>query len=285
MANVGIVADSTNSLPAELIEKYDIRVTPVVIVIDGKPYRDQVDISSTEFFKIQKNLKDIPTTTGVGTGEFIAAFKDLSKTTKDILCLSLSTGISGTYDAAVQAKKTVQDESPEVNIEIIDTKTAAGAMGLIALESARAANQGKSLVDVVEVARNMLPRTRWIAALDTLNYLVKGGRAPKVAGFLGELIRMKPIIGFNTSTGAIDMLGRVRTKEKAMAKMVEIARENMDTDRPAHCIINYATDIEDGEKLRDMITSEINCEELYMTQITPVMCCHTGPMQGLAFYS
>jgi DegV family protein with EDD domain len=285
MPNVGIVTDSTICLPGDLLNKYGIRFGSVILIIDGKSYRDQVEITPGEFYRRQKEIRGIATTSAVSAADFADIFRDLSKKTDAILCLPLSKALSATYDSAIQAKKMVIAESPEVSIEIIDTKTAAGALGLLVLEAARAANDGKSLAEVTQIAHEMIPKVKFIGTLDTLKYLVRGGRAPKAAGMLGDLIQMKPIIGLVGSNGQVDMLGKVRTKTKAIAKIVEVAKNYIDAGRPVHAIVQYADVIEDGEKLRDLVASAFNCGELYMTELTPVMCCHTGPMIGLAFYS
>ena len=285
MPKVGIVTDSTNCLPVELIKEYDIRVGSVILIMEGKSYRDQVDITPSEFYRRQKELREIATTSGVSAGDFADIFRDLSKSTDSILCLPLSKALSVTYNSAVQAREIVKAESPNINIDIIDTKTTTGSLGWIALEAARAAQAGKSLAEVVQVAQDMIPGVKFVAALDTLRYLVKGGRAPKVAGLFGDLIQMKPIIGMLNLSGEVEMVAKVRTKRKALVRMVEVAKKYLDPDKPAHVIVQYADVIEEGERLKELVTSEFNCEELYMTEFTPVMCVHTGPLVGLAFYA
>ena len=284
MSKVGIVTDSTNCLPPELIKEYDIRVAPLGLVIDGKDYRDQVDITPAEFYRIYRGLKEMPTTSTASPGDFANIFTELGKATDSIVCILVSKALSATYGSAEQARKTVQSEHPGLNIEIIDSKTATGSLGFIVLEMARAAQAGKSLAEVVAVAQDMIPRVKFLATLDTLKYLIKGGRAPKVA-MLVNLLQVKPIIGLVSNTGMVDPLGRVRTKRKALLKMVDMVKDYIDTNKPLHLIVQYSESIEDGEELREMVTSRYNCTEVYMTELTPVMSCHTGPMMGLAFYS
>jgi len=284
MSKVGIVTDSTNCLPPELIKEYDIRVAPLGLVIDGKDYRDQVDITPAEFYRIYRGLKEMPTTSTASPGDFANIFTELGKATDSIVCILVSKALSATYGSAEQARKTVQSEHPGLNIEIIDSKTATGSLGFIVLEMARAAQAGKSLAEVVAVAQDMIPRVKFLATLDTLKYLIKGGRAPKVA-MLVNLLQVKPIIGLVSNTGMVDPLGRVRTKRKALLKMVDMVKDYIDTNKPVHLIVQYSESIEDGEELKSMVTSRYNCTEVYMTELTPVMSCHTGPMMGLAFYS
>ena len=283
MSKVGIVTDSTSCLPPELVKEYGIRIVPVGLVIDGKGYRD-TDLTNEEFWELFYGAKELPTTSAVSPGDFASTFADLGKSTDSIVCIPVSKALSATHEAAVQARKIVRAENPSLNIEIIDSKTATGALGFIVMEAARAARAGKSLAEVVQVAQDMIPRVKFLATLETLKYLIKGGRAPKTA-LVGELLQVKPIIGLVSNTGLVDAVGRVRTKRKALLKMVDMVKDYIDTNKPVHLMVQYSESIEDGEELREMVTSRYNCTEVYMTELTPVMSCHTGPMMGLAFYS
>lgn len=285
MPQVGIVTDSVNCLPPELISQYRIRVGPVGFIIDGQAYRDQIDITADEFFGRQKSFKDIPTTSGVNAGDFLNIFRDLAESTDSIACFTMSKEFSVTYDSALQARELLKKENPDVNVEIVSTQTALGAEGFVVLEAARAAEAGQTLPQVTAAAHELIPRVKWIAALDNLRYLIKGGRAPRVAGMFGDLIQMKPIVGIVSGTGKVDFVDKVRTKGKALPRMIELARTYLAQDKPAQVIVHYSNDIEDGRRLKELVASELNCRELYMSQASPVACCHTGPMVGLAFHS
>jgi DegV family protein with EDD domain len=130
----------------------------------------------------------------------------------------------------------------------------------------------------------MIPRAKFVVTMETLKYLIKSGRAPKTA-YIGELLQVKPIIGMINNTGVVENLGRVRGKQKAMTKLVNLMQEYIDISKPVHLNVHYTNRIEDGEKLRDMVTSQLNCTEVYLTPFTPVMAGHTGPVLSLAFYS
>ena len=284
MSKVGIVTDSSNCLPPELIKQYDIRVGSVSLVIDGKVYRDQVDITSAEFYRIYRGLKEMPTTIAVSPGDFADIFNELGKSTDSIVCIVISKVLSATYGSAEEAKRIVLTEHPGLNIEIIDSKTSTGAMGFIVLEAARAARAGKSLAEVIQVAQDMIPRVKLAVAMETLKYLIKIGRAPKTA-YVGEFLHIKPIIGMLNNTGLVESLGKAMGKQKAIAKLVDVIKEHIDTSKPIHVSVHYTDRIEDGEKLRDLVTSQVNCEEVYLTPFTPVMASATGPVVALSFYS
>jgi len=284
MSKVGIVTDSTNCLPPELIKEYDIRVVPVAFSINGRVYQDQIDITPDEFWRLFKEAEEMPTTSAVSPGAFLSTFAELAKSTDSIVCIPLSKVLSAINEIAVQAREMVKSEHPNLNIEIIDSTTATGAMGFIVLEAARAAQAGKSLAEVVQVAQEMIPRVKFCLAMDTLRYLIKLGRAPKTAYF-GELLQVKPIVGMVSGTGFVEMLGKTRGKRKAMTKLVDMVKDYIDTNKPVHMMVHYTDNIEGGEKLRDMVTSRYNCAELYLTPYTPVMGCASGPVVALSFYS
>ena len=283
MSKAGIVTDTISCLPAEVIKEYDIRLVPLALSINGRPYRDQVDVTPDEFWKIFPEMKKF-TTGAPAMGDFTSIFADLSKSTDSIVCIFVSKALSATHEAAVQAVEMFKSEQPGINIEIVDSRTAAGAQGFIVLEAARAARADKSLAEVVQVAQDMIPRAKFVLTMETLKYLIKSGRAPKTA-YIGELMQVKPIIGMVNNTGLVENLGRVNGKQKAMVKLVDLMKKYIDISKPLHLNVHYTNRIEDGEKLRDLVTSQLQCAEVYLTPYTPVMSGHTGPVVALSFYS
>jgi len=282
MKKVRVITDTICCLPEDKIRQYNIRLVPISLVINGKPYRDLIDITPNEFWKMFHDIKEF-TTGAPALTEFTDAFSELSKDTDSIACVFVSRALSGTYEAACQAKGLFLRDHPSTNIEIIDSRTAAGAQGFIALEMARAAEAGKSLAEVVKVAEDMVTRVRFACALETLKYLLKSGRAPKTA-YLGELMQVRPIIGMVNNTGVVENLGRARGKEKSMEKLIEIASEYIKPGQPAHIMVHYTDSIEDGQQLLQMARSRFNCIEEYLTPYTPVMSGHTGPVFAVSFY-
>ncbi len=284
MPKVGIITDSTNCLPSELIREYGIRVVPVGMVIEGKPYRDLVDITLDEFQGMVNDLEKQPTTTAANPGDFLNVFTELTESTDSIVCILVSKTLTATQESAYQAKRLIRAEHPELNIEIIDSKTSAGALGFIVLEAARTAQQNKSLQEVAAVAQDMVFRVVYLAALDTLKYLIKIGRAPRVTS-IGEMLDIKPIIGFVDDTGLIDVVARVRGKRKSLTTLVELVEKYVDTDKPIHAMVHYTNGLEQVEELKDLLVSRYNCVEMYLTRLSPVMVSAVGPLVGLSVYS
>ena len=284
MSKVRIVTDSSSCLPPELIEKYGISVLPVGLVIDDKIYRDCIDITLEEICQRIRNLEKQPTTTAVSPGDFLNTFTELAKSTDNIVCILVSRVLTATQEVAYQTRRLIRRQYPGINIEIIDSKTSAGALGFVVLEAARAAEQNKSLGEVVEVTRDMVSRVMYLAALDTLKYLINIGRAPKSAA-IGEMLDVKPIIGFVDDTGLIEVVARVRGKRKSIAKVVDLISKYIDTDRPINVMVHYSDGIEEATELRDLIAARYDCTEIYLTPYSPVMVSAVGPMVGISFYS
>ena len=283
MAKVGIVTDTISCLPPEVIKEYDIHVVPTSLSIDDKPYRDQVEITTEEFWKLFPEMKRFSSGAPI-LGDLTETFTELGKTTDSIAYIAVSTGVSATYETAVQAKDIVKSEHPNLNIEVIDSKSGGGGQGFVVIEAARAAQAGKSMAEVLQVTEGMIPRVKMVMVMETLKYLIKGGRAPKTA-YVGELLGIKPLIGLVSDTGAVEFLSKAMGKKKAMNKLIDLVKKHADTSKPLHIMAHYTNLIEEGEKVRDIITSQFKCEEVYLTPFTPIMSGHTGPIVALSFYA
>jgi len=285
MAKVGIVTDTVNCLPDDLIKEYGIKEVSVVLVIDGKAHRDKVDISLDQIMEKLPLLAAVPTTDAPPPGDFIAAFDELAAGGCDAaVAVLVSKALSGTNQSAEVAKKEYQEKHPDFRIDIVDSKTGAGAEGFLVLEAARTAAAGKTADEVVAVVEAMLPRVTYLTALDTMKYLIKGGRAPKLA-VIGDVLNVKPIISNNKETGMVDNVGRERGKKKAMLKMVDLISEMADASKPMHVMVHYTDSIADGEELKRLVSERYTCQELFMTPYAAVMSCHTGPVLSLSFYA
>jgi DegV family protein with EDD domain len=259
---------------------------PVGLVIDGKFYRDMVDISPEEFWRIFMDLKEPPSTNAANPGDFVNAFLAAGQTGPDMVCILVSKALTATFESAYQARRLVRGEHPEYNIEIVDSRTSAGALGFVALEAARAAEQGKSLEEVLAITNDMISRVIYVSAVDTLKYMIRTGRIPRNSSGIGELLQVKPIIGFTDDTGITEVIARVRGKQQSLEKLVELVNKYVDTRKPLHFIINYSNSREDAEELKKKVTARYKkYNELYMTEYSPTMAASTGPIVGLAFYS
>lgn len=282
---VSIITDSTSCLPTELVEQHDICVVPLNIVFEGQSYRDGIDISPGEVYKIMRRRQEMPTTSTPSAGDFLDTFQRLSKKTESILCIVLTSEQSKIYETALLAKEMTREKLPQTTVEVLDSRAASSTLGLIVLEAARAANCGADLARTLEVARGMIPRVTYLAIVDTLYYLARTGRIGRAAAWAGSVLNMKPIIGHDTSIGLTIPVARPRTRAKAVKLLLELMAEKIGGS-PTHVIVNHADELEDGKRLEAEISSRFNCVELYLSEFPPSMGIHAGPgVLGAAFYT
>ena len=285
MANkVAIVTDTTACIPREQLEEYAIELVPIELIFGDKAYRDGIDISPAEFYALLKQAEKLPTTSGSLPGPFLEAYCKASQRASSILCITISTKFSGMFNSARLAIGMAKEALPNVTIEVLECSTAAVGQGLVVLAAAKAAALGKSLAEVVDTARSVMQRVNLFATLDTLHYLVKGGRVPKVAALASSLLKIKPI--FTVSDGEAHLVTNARTNPGAMKRILKIMGQKVVKGQPLHAAVMHADAPDRAITLRNQISSRFDCAELFITEFTPVMGVHTGPgVIGVAFYS
>lgn len=281
---VAIVTDTTACIPKEQVEKYSIEVVPIELIIDGRVYRDGIDISPSEFYALLRQAKKLPTTSGSLPGPYLEAYREASKRVSSILCITESSRFSGMFNSARIAMEMAKTALNNVAIEVIECATAAAGMGLVALAAARAAASGKSLTEVVEVARGVMQRVSLFATLDTFHYLVKGGRVPKAAALASSLLQIKPV--FTVNQGDAHTVALPRSTPSAVKRMLKLMGQRVVKGQPLYVAVMHADALNEAIALRNRISSQFDCAELFITEFTPVMGVHTGPgVIGVAFYS
>jgi DegV family protein with EDD domain len=280
---VAVVVDSAASLPAWASDDPLLHVVPMQLVVGGRTYLDGRELSPTEFYRMQRDRSHTPTTAAPSPQSYISAFETAARQSSSILCLCIARRYSAAHDSALLAVRQAQELLPDVQIAALDSGSAAGGEGLIALEALRAANQGLDLVEVVKIARQITEKVSLVAFLDTLYYVWKGGRVPRLAYAGASLLGLKPM--FELASGEVHAIGRPRTRARAMRRLVEAMRARVG-DRPLHASVMHGDCPEDAEELRHALEGEFDCEELYISEFTPVMGAHTGPgLLGLAFWA
>jgi DegV family protein with EDD domain len=285
LQKVAIVADSVACLTREMVEQYGITIAPIPISFQGKIYRDWVDISPTEAYELF--LKDPGSfkTAGASPGIFLDAYRQASKRAKNIRWVTLSTKLSGAYDAARKAIEEARKELPQLSVEVVDSKTVTAAEGFVALAGARAAEAGKSLAEVVKAAEEIRDRVIFLALVDTIRHVYRTGRIPKIAAVAGSMLNIKPILAVSPKTsGVVHFIGAVRSRERGIDKMLGIMKDRVGQN-PAHVMVMHAFAPDEAEKLKERVSAEFNCAELWLTEFSPVMGYATGTgTLGLAFY-
>ena len=280
---VAIVTDSNACIPKELTEEYGIELVPMEVIFGGKTCQDGIDISPTEFYALLRQAKEPPITAHSSPGTHLAAYRRASLRATNILCITLSSKFSGQFNSARVAMEMAKEVLPNVAIEILDCGTAAAAQGLVVLAAARAATSGQSLTKVVETAKSVAQGVSLLAMVDTLHYLVKGGHVPKAAALASSMLRIKPI--FTLDEGDARSVTNARTTLGAIKRIVNIMGQKIVEGQPLHVAVMHADAMDEAIVLRDRISSQFDCVELFITEFTPVMGAHIGPgLIGIAFY-
>jgi len=277
-----VITDSVACLPDDLIRKYGIEVVPIQLIMDGKAYRDGVDIKPDEFYRRLLELNQPPTTAGAVPGAFIEAFKKAARNSKNILCITVSGRLTGIFNAAREARDILQQERPEIKIEILDSGTAAAAQGFVVLAAARALIEGKSTAEALITAYNVSHRVHLVGIVNSLEYLIKSGRVPRAAELANKVLRLKPV--FALVGGAAHPVATSRSFMSGIQYLLKLMKRETG-DNPVHVAIMHAAAPKEALSLKEAITSRFLCKELFVTEFTPVMGAHTGPgVVAIAFY-
>jgi DegV family protein with EDD domain len=285
MRQVAIITDSSCCLPKELVEQYDIRIVPLILNYRGQGYRDGIDMTPAEVYQIMRLKNELPTTSTASPGAFLEAYRELSQRAENILCITLTGLQSKTYETALVAKEMAREEMRGTTVEVFDSRSVAGALGFIVLEAARAAYRGAGLPEVISVAKDLMNKVNFLAMLDTLYYLERGGRIGRAAAWAGSLLQVKPILEHSSAIGETMPVARPRSKSYAIEYMLKLMAERVKSAK-VHVMVHHAGDPVAGEKLKAAIASRFNCAELYLTEFTSIMGVHTGPgLLAIAFYT
>ena len=282
MPKVAIVTDSIACLTREFTEQYGIEIIPVNFFVDGKLYRDWVDITPSEAYELFLKDPDSFKTSSPAPEDCLQAFRQASQRAENILCITVSLGLSSVYSVAMDAKKMIQTEQPNLTIEIIDSKSATPSEGMIVLAAARAAQENRGLADVVRVAGQIKEKVNAYVLLDTIRHVYRSGRIPKFASKIGSVLNVRPIL---TVSGVIHFTTMVRSRKQGIERIIRMMRKKTG-NKPVHVAVMHAYAPDEAGRLKERVAAEFNCIELWLAEFSPVMgyACGTGTV-GLAFYT
>jgi DegV family protein with EDD domain len=281
MQKVAIVTDSTACLSPELAARYGIEVAPTELAFEGKVYRDGIDPPG-DFYDLLRKAKRPPTTSAPSPGRFLEAYARAAKRAEAVLCVTLPVELSSTHNVSRQAIMLAKEELPNVRIMSVAAPAVASGQGLVAIEASLAAKEGRTLEEMAAYVESLAPKVHFFAALDTLEYLAKGGHVPKAAAWLGDLIGFKPIL--TAYYGRVDRLSQTRTKKNAIHKMLQLMAERNPERLPLRALVMHADSEAEAGDFAAEIKRRFLCEEMLITQFTPVMAAHSGPgVVGVAF--
>ncbi len=267
MSKIALVTDSTTYMPPELVKKYNISIAPQVLIWGDQIYKDGVDIASSDFFTRLKTAKVMPTTSQVAVISFQEIFQSLVDQGYEVLALLVSSRLSGTVQSAMQARDLMSSAREKVNV--VDSQSVAMALGFQVLAVARALEDGASLKDAIALAEKSHQYTGVFFAVDTLEFLHRGGRIGGAQRFLGTMLNMKPILAIQD--GRVEGIERIRTKNKAQGTPVRLATL-------------HANAAEDAKALLTRAEQVLNPVESIFTEVSPTVGTHAGPgTVGLAF--
>ena len=266
---VKIVTDSCSDIAPELAQKLEITVVPLYVQFGDKVYRDNVDLTTEEFYQRLAQNKVVPTTSTVTPAFFAQLFSKLGEQTEGILTITLSQKYSGTYASALQGKTMVKNGC---HIEVVDSQLVAGAQMLLAIKSAQMAQSGASLDQISEWVKKAIPRIHARMSFDTLEYLRRGGRIGKAQAFLGSLLKVHPILGIKD--GETFPIARPRSRTQAIDFLVNFVKGFRHIEALA---IEDATTPDELEILAERLKNVAPPDHTYRSKVSPVVGTHVGP--------
>ena len=274
--SIRVVTDSTSDIPQSLADALGIVVVPLNVHFGDESYKDGIDITAEEFYTRLKGVAELPKTSQPSVNDFVQAYEHLTSQGDDVISIHISEKLSGTLNSAWQARNTWEEAAGsrqgQGRVEIVDSGMASMGLGLVVLEVARLVNDGASIEDVGRALENMVPSTKCFVLLDTLEYLAKGGRIGKANAFLGSLLSIKPIL--TIADGEVHPLERVRTREKAIAKLLELAQGEAPVRGAA---IVHSSTPEEVQRVKEGLSSLVSPDDVIVAGFGPVVGTYAGP--------
>lgn len=283
MKKVTIVTDSIACLSQDIVKRYGVRIVPININYDGKKYRDGIDLSAREAYRMLEEKPDQFYSAPASIGEYLDVFQEAAKYTDSIICITLSSKLSAMHNVALLAVKQAKEKLPQTSIEVLDSGTAAVGEGLVVSAAAKAAATGESLTEVVQLAKKVSAKVHVIGIMETIRYVYRTGRIPRLAARFGSALNIKPV--FIVSGGVVRIKGITQSQENGIKRALKMMREEI-KEEPVHVAVAHADAQEAGEKLLEKIRAEFNCVDIWLTDFSPVMAYATGAgVLAIAYYA
>jgi DegV family protein with EDD domain len=277
---IKIVTDSTAYLPEATVRQHDLRIVPLCVHFGEEAFKEGVELSHEEFYARLKAAPVLPTTSQPSAGEFHEVFKELVDAGHEVVVLTISSKLSGTWNSAMAAKEML----PGAAISVIDSLSTAIGLQLMLAAAVEAVQAGASRQEIVDQVEEIKARIHVLFVVDTLEYLAKGGRIGNAKAFMGTLLKVKPILVLQD--GVIEPLEQVRSKQKAQARMLDLVEEYVGgKGAQAKVAICGALVPEEVNALSRDLVGRLGCEQPSISEIGPVIGTHTGPgVIGVAVY-
>jgi DegV family protein with EDD domain len=272
--NVAVVTDTTAYLPGAVAEANDIRLVSLYVNFGAERTERESDISDYDvFYDELRTAETLPTTSQPSVGDFVSVYELLAEG-RDVVSLHIAGGLSGTPEAARQAKETLEREGRGgERVRVLDTTTSAGGLGLVALAAARRAAAGGTGEEVAETATSARADLKMWFSIDTLEFLRRGGRIGAASAWIGSTLKIKPILSLENEITPVE---RVRTSKRAFERMVDYARQRQQSGANAW-VVQHIRSPERAEALAARCREVFEREPVFTSEIGPVLGAHTGP--------
>jgi DegV family protein with EDD domain len=270
---VAVVSDTTGYLPRELVEEMEVRLVSLYVNWEDGSEREADMPNFDAFYTRLRAAEQLPTTSQPSIGDFLEVYEPLIEEGRDVVSIHISGGISGTVEAARQAAERVAENGAAGRITVIDSETACGGLGLVTLAAARAARAGAGASEVAERAQETSRRFKMWFAVDTLEYLRRGGRIGAASAWLGSALKIKPIL---TLAQQITPIERVRTGARARARLADYIEQHRD-DGADLWVVQHIQAPDEAANLVARVEGIMGCPPLWVSEIGPVIGAHTGP--------
>lgn len=273
-ADTAIVCDTTSYLPESLLQRGGVATVSLYVALGGEQRRESEIGDYTAFFERLRESDEGATTSQPSIGDFTAVYEPLLESGRSIVSIHLASGISGTFESAQQARRHLIDEGRGgERIHVVDSRTACGGMGMMVLAAVAAAGDGLGPEEVVERITAARSELQMWFAIDTLEYLRKGGRIGAARAWMGSALQIKPIL---TLDDEITPVERVRTRRRAFERMVQFAEELRETGRDGW-VVQHIRDPENAQRLVERCREIMGSDPAFVSEIGPVIGAHTGP--------
>jgi DegV family protein with EDD domain len=273
--NVAVVTDTTACLPEDLAKANDVREVSLYVNFGAERTEREADIVDYDaFYEELRGAEALPTTSQPSVGDFVEVFEPLLAEGRDVVSIHIAGGLSGTSESARQAKETLAREGRGgERVHVMDSTTAAGGLGLVVLAAARSAAKGASADDVVEAAAAARSDLKMWFAIDTLEFLKRGGRVGAASAWIGSTLKIKPILSLENEITPVE---RVRTSKRAFERMVDYARQRHSSGADAW-VVQHIQAAEAAERLAAECGEVFGRDAIFTSEVGPVLGAHTGP--------
>ena len=278
MASIRIVTDSTAGLSEEQREELGIASIPLIVRFGSDAYREGVDISSGEFYERLTTETEFPSTSQPSVGEFLELYREIAKEADSIISIHISAELSGTCESARTAIK--EDDLTGI-VDVIDSRPVAIGLGHLAVTAAEMARHGSDRQIIIQALERLIPTTRIGFAVDTLEYLRKGGRIGGAQAFLGSLLRIRPVL--HLENGRVEPLDRARSFRKAVDRLLRYIDDESDGSLP-YCGIMHVRNPDGAKQLQELVAARFDVDRWYEGELSAVIGAHAGPgLVGVCF--